>query len=376
MELKHLILKWAFYYKDKQFFGDNKERINEINLSALNHLNDLAVVMFGAFYIYIRLTKNFIDFSFIYLIYFIIFFILLLIYRQIIKPSYIVSNLLIYFTITILYSLGIYIGCIVTPPLVSVMFPVFLICLPLIFILPPVIMSFYNIVLIAIFLFFSHSLKPNLIASIDQINIIACFLISVVTSYIVNCARIKEIAASIQLELVCNIDEITKLHNRRSFNKYIIDIFHHPSSDQLTLMMIDVDNFKDYNDSYGHICGDNCLISIGNAFRKIEEKYGCYIARYGGEEFVLVDSTHSLSECVHIAKELIRNITDIDIEHINSNYKKITISVGISNKANSNARNYIDLINLADDALYQAKSNGKNTLMVASHSANGLSCVD
>lgn len=372
MELKHLFIKWAYNNTHKDFFKANKEKINQLNTASLNTLNDVAVIMFSILCIYSKLTNDFAGLFNTYFVYFIIFLMINLLCKHVQHYDYIISNHFLYIVIALIYIFGIYIGCFNITNLASVMFPVFLICLPLVFIMPMFEINLFNVFFITIFLYFSRKFKADTIVLIDQANIFACLIISAVTSYTVNCARIKEISATLKLESACDTDELTNLHNRRSFNKFIVTIFDKTSADQLTLMMIDVDNFKDYNDSYGHLCGDNCLVSVGNVFKEIENKYGCYIARYGGEEFVLVDYTHPLPEAVSIAKELIQIISDTNIEHIKSNYRKITISIGVSTKLNPSVTNYIDLINLADDALYQAKSNGKNTLMVATHSASCL----
>lgn len=376
MKLKHLFLKWAYNNTHKDFFKENKQKIDQLNTSSLNTLNNVAVVMFGTFCIYSKLTNDITGLFNTYFIYFIIFLMLNLLCKHIQYYDYIISTHFLYIVIGLIYVFGIYIGCFNITNLAAVMFPVFLICLPLVFIMPMIGINLLNILFIIIFLYFSRQFKSDTIALIDQANIFASLFISAVTSYTVNCARIKEISATLKLESICNTDELTKLHNRRSFNKFIVTIFDKTTADKLTLMMIDVDNFKNYNDSYGHICGDNCLVSVGEIFKEFETKYGCYIARYGGEEFVLVDYTHPLPEAVSIAKELIQVISDINIEHIKSTYKKITISIGISTKSTPSVTNYIDLINLADDALYQAKSNGKNTFMIATHSASSLRMID
>ncbi|MFA9376913.1 MAG: GGDEF domain-containing protein [Lachnotalea sp.] len=213
----------------------------------------------------------------------------------------------------------------------------------------------------------------DIIVFIDASNIVACTLISAFTSYTVSCARLKEIRANMRLERACNTDELTGLPNRRNFNKYITNIFDNSAYKTLTLMMIDIDNFKDYNDSYGQVYGDNCLTTIGNIFLEFEETYNCYIARYGGDEFVLVDDVHTLIDIEIIAKNLIQTISNMNIENINSKYNKITLSIGIASKPTSEVKNYIDLINLADEALYQAKQNGKNTFMIARHCLNDIS---
>lgn len=376
MKLRNLILKWAYINTHKNFFEQNKDKIIQLNMSSLNTLNNVAVFIFAILCLYSRLTNDFAGLFKTYLIYFIIFLGINLLCKHIRHFDCVIPNYFLYFVIALIYSFGIYIGCFNIPNLPSVMFPVFLICLPMVFILPTLEINIFNLFFIALFLCLSIKLKSDTVTLIDQTNILACFFISTITSYTVNCSRIKEISSSQKLEMVCNTDELTKLHNRRSFNNYIVNIYDKTPANQLTLMMIDIDNFKDYNDSYGHICGDSCLVTIGEIFKEFESKHDCYIARYGGEEFVLVDNKHTLQEAVSIAKELIHLISETNIEHIKSNYKKITLSIGISCKSTSDVTSYIDLINLADDALYQAKSNGKNTYMIATHSASSMRMID
>lgn len=367
MKLKKFFLKWSYNNAGKDFFILNKNKISAINFHSLNILNNVAVFIFGFFCIYSQFTNLEKLFN-VYLIYFIIFIIINLLYKHVHKHGFFISNRNLYFVITLLYIYGIYIGCFNLPNLTSVMYPVFVICIPLLFILPTIQITLYTLIFTIFYITFSKMLKSNTIACIDMTNIIACLLISAITSYTVTCARITEIRTNMKLEHACNTDEITGLHNRRSFNNFIVNQFDTIHNDCLTLMMIDVDNFKNYNDSYGHICGDNCLSTIGQLFKQFEEDNSCYIARYGGEEFVLVDSKHALSEVIIFARNLIQKVNELNIENINSPYKRITISIGISSRVTSDVKNYIDLINLADDALYSAKSNGKNTLMIATHS--------
>lgn len=376
MKVEDLFIKWAYNNTYKNFLKENKDKIIQLNMSSLNTLNNVAVFIFGILCLYSKLTNDYAGLFGAYLFYFIIFIVINILCKHIMYFECIISDYFLYFVIALIYAFGIYIGCFNKLNIASVMFPVFLICLPMIFILPTIEINIFNLIFIAIFLFYSMQYKSDTVLFIDQANILACFFISAVTSYTINCSRMKEISSSQKLEMVCNTDELTSLHNRRSFNQYIIKIFDKTPANRLTLMMIDIDNFKDYNDCYGHLCGDNCLVTIGEIFKKFESNHDCYIARYGGEEFVLVDTKHTLQETVTIAKELIHIISEANIEHLKSSYKKITLSIGISCKATSNVTSYIDLINLADDALYQAKSNGKNTYMIATHSASSMKLID
>lgn len=368
MKFKNLFLKWGYNDTYKDFFKYNKEKINILNSSALNTLNNVAVFIFGIFCIYGSFTTKFGKIYKVYLIFLTIFLAINILLRHVQKHGYILPSMFLYLEIAILYIFGIYIGCFNLPNLTTVMYPVFVICLPLLFVLPTLKITIFTLAFTFVYIYFAKILKLDSIFFVDAINIIACSLISAITSYTVTCARLKEISVNMKLEHACNTDELTGLHNRRSFNNFIVNIFNISDYNNLTLMMIDIDNFKDYNDTYGHIYGDNCLATIGKAFLEFEEKYECYISRYGGEEFVLVDYKHTISEEKSIANDLIKMISDMNIENINSKYKKITISIGISSKSTSKVESYIDLINLADDALYQAKNNGKNTIMFASHS--------
>lgn len=372
MNFKNLFLKWAYNDTYKDFFINNKDRINAINASSLKTLNNIAVFILGIYCIYGYFSIKYSDIFHIYYIYLFIFILLNLFCKHIQSHGYTIPSKFLYIIIALLYIFGMYVGCFNLPNITSVMYPVFVICLPLIFVLPTINITIFTFIFTLIYIFILNALKPNDIAFIDITNIIACSLIGAVTAYSVTGARLKEINANMKLEYMCNIDELTGLHNRRSFNNFIVNIFDNIQYENLTLMMIDIDNFKDYNDSYGHISGDNCLITIGKVFREFELKYACYISRFGGEEFVLVDSKHTFAEVESIAQELIKMIYDMNIENINSKYKKVTISIGISSKSTSEVETYIDLINLADDALYQAKNNGRNTLMIARHSMNGV----
>ncbi len=376
MNFKNLFIKWAYNDSYKDFFNNNKDKINTINASSLNTLNNVAVIVFGIYCIYGYFSIKYSNLFYVYLIYFLLFAAIKLLCKHIQTYFHTLPSQFLYVIISFLYIFGIYIGCINLPNITSVMYPVFVISLPLLFVLPTINITAFTLITTLIYIFISKSLKSDDIAFIDITNIIACTLISAVTSYTVTSSRLKEINANMRLERICNTDELTGLHNRRSFNNFIVNIFDNFEYQNLALMMIDIDNFKAYNDTYGHIAGDNCLIILGKVFKDFELKYNCYISRYGGEEFVLIDYKHTFLEVELLAKELIKMIYNMNIENINSEYKKITISIGISSKSTSDAETYIDLINLADDALYQAKNNGRNTLMIARHSMNGMNDIN
>lgn len=171
----------------------------------------------------------------------------------------------------------------------------------------------------------------------------------------------SELEESINLALK---DGLTGLYNRRYFDKHIEQLVEKADnlSNNLCLVMIDIDNFKTVNDQYGHQAGDIVLkeitFSLSQGVRAID-----LLARYGGEEFVLILSNLSLDEGITIADRLRKNIANLKIQLPNSS-KTITrtISMGITEyKAKESVEQFISR---GDKALYQAKAAGRNKVIV------------
>lgn len=126
--------------------------------------------------------------------------------------------------------------------------------------------------------------------------------------------------------------------------------------------MMDIDHFKAYNDTKGHIAGDYCLECIGKTLRKFGETNGIFFARYGGEEFVAIDRNRGSKELEAIAQGIVDAIYVLGLPHESSDFKRITISVGYASQSDINAEDYIQLLACADEALYQAKRQGRNKI--------------
>ena len=159
--------------------------------------------------------------------------------------------------------------------------------------------------------------------------------------------------------MMCEIDELTQLPNRRSFNQFISSAYA-PNSN-LNLAIADIDNFKDYNDHYGHLVGDEVLVSVSEKFAAFADSNNIFVARYGGEEFVFVDNRHTPSEFAKLLNELNTSIYDLNITNSHSPFGRISLSVGIASRAST--ADYESLIEKADIALYKAKRTGKNCLV-------------
>lgn len=161
-------------------------------------------------------------------------------------------------------------------------------------------------------------------------------------------------------------DGLTNIYNRRYFDKFIEHSFNSKKrmNGVLSLIMIDIDNFKDYNDFYGHQAGDECLISITQAIDSQLNRSSDFIARYGGEEFVvLIDGDIEIAKT--IAQKIQTEIRNLRIEHKKSIFKIVTVSQGLSSITANETSSTKELIAKADEALYTAKRIGRDNYTIS-----------
>jgi|GEM_PF-2072145 len=160
-------------------------------------------------------------------------------------------------------------------------------------------------------------------------------------------------------------DSLTGLNNRRELNRTLQSEWFRTMREKqfLSVLMIDVDFFKQYNDTYGHQEGDNCLKSIALVLQKSIHRTSDFIARYGGEEFIVVLPNTDIEGAKVVAQNIQKNISLLNIPHKTSSISQnITASIGISTVIPQSTMKYDDLIKSADNALYEAKSNGRNKI--------------
>lgn len=161
------------------------------------------------------------------------------------------------------------------------------------------------------------------------------------------------------------IDALTGIHNRRSFSERILTEYNRSQRDQspLSIIMGDIDNFKKYNDTYGHKLGDDCLIKVAKSLQNSLSRASDFCARYGGEEFIIILPNTPLDGAKMIAEKIRDNIEKLDIPHEKSPPQKIvTISLGVATKKTDDELTYEQLISNADVALYDAKNAGRNRI--------------
>jgi diguanylate cyclase (GGDEF)-like protein len=172
-----------------------------------------------------------------------------------------------------------------------------------------------------------------------------------------------------KLELLAHQDGLTGLANRRHFDATLDSEYRRAArhNGDLSLVLIDVDHFKQYNDTYGHQAGDECLRRIGLVLRQMQRRPGDLAARYGGEEMLVLLPETGPHGAVLVAENIRAGIEALALPHSGNPAGVVTISAGVSSiRPNTpHAPPMSNLVGLADTALYEAKHGGRNQVRVA-----------
>jgi len=215
------------------------------------------------------------------------------------------------------------------------------------------------------FLFIEKNDISNFYPSV--INIICSFVVASFAAVLYWDSRKSHFLSTKRLELLATSDALTRLHNRRSFDVYIERAWRRAGSANhyIMLFFIDVDHFKRYNDIYGHIEGDKCLCAIADTISASVRKND-FVARYGGEEFVVTLTGENTEIAERVAEEMLNALREQNIPHGDSVAPYITISIGcmICKPDQHGTAGMDELIKKADAALYMAKDQGRNRLVM------------
>ncbi len=173
------------------------------------------------------------------------------------------------------------------------------------------------------------------------------------------------VATNDRLTVMASIDMLSGLANRRGFQSRLD--FEWMKAQQynteLSLLMIDVDHFKLYNDTYGHPEGDACLTKLGETLAGIAADTVSFAGRYGGEEFCLLLPNTGPVRALEIGETVRAAIQQLDMPHVTSSHQIVTVSVGVAVTLPNEDQRPGDLIEAADAALYAAKHRGRNTVV-------------
>ncbi|HYD80680.1 MAG TPA: diguanylate cyclase [Paucimonas sp.] len=173
--------------------------------------------------------------------------------------------------------------------------------------------------------------------------------------------QLREQALELQSQTL--LDGLTGIANRRRFDAHMDDEFRRAKRNvsPLSLIMVDVDCFKSYNDNYGHQKGDECLIQIAGALTRVLGRPCDLLARYGGEEFMAILPDTNADGAMRIAEMMRREVEALELEHAFSSVaKRVTISLGVVTQIPQHNATVAHMIGAADRALYKAKHSGRN----------------
>jgi diguanylate cyclase (GGDEF)-like protein len=178
--------------------------------------------------------------------------------------------------------------------------------------------------------------------------------------------KLREQAVELQSQSL--VDGLTGIANRRRFDLHLDDEFRRAkrNASPISLIMIDVDYFKDYNDNYGHQRGDECLAQIAGALSRMLHRSRDLVARYGGEEFTVILPDTDENGALQVAEAMRAEIEALKEEHAGSGVAQhVTVSLGLSTITPEHTTTTGSLIHAADRALYQAKRSGRNCVVVS-----------
>lgn len=168
--------------------------------------------------------------------------------------------------------------------------------------------------------------------------------------------------ANCKLEFLSNTDGLTGIANRRNFDRALSLEWMRAqrSNSPLSLILLDVDHFKRYNDNYGHLAGDDCLRAIAKVLALGGQRATDTTARFGGEEFVVLLPSTSPRGALEIAKRIRHKVMELALPHVGTPMGIITVSLGVACQAPSFRHASDALLQEADSALYRAKQSGRN----------------
>ncbi|MBD9397939.1 sensor domain-containing diguanylate cyclase [Pseudomonas sp. PDM11] len=182
-------------------------------------------------------------------------------------------------------------------------------------------------------------------------------------------AHLSLSTANKTLEALASEDGLTGLANRRHMDEWLDKLFRQSLTERMSfaLLLIDVDYFKLYNDKYGHLLGDKALIEVGRAMKAHSRKCFDLAARYGGEEMALILSNLNAEQAFCVAEKVRASVEQLSIEHHQSPHRGLTVSIGVvAGTAGEDFSDVEQVVRAADQALYAAKRQGRNRVLLGS----------
>lgn len=212
---------------------------------------------------------------------------------------------------------------------------------------------------------FNYALLWRILGVLAIIGSFAVYRHISITRYNIKLGRLNKdlVQANKKLEAMSYLDGLTGISNRRKFNEVLEKEWKRCERNQLalTLLMIDIDCFKPFNDRYGHLEGDDCLRKVAQTIESLLRRPGDFVARYGGEEFSIVLPGIDPAGAENLARKILDKVKALKIPNQDSDVSDhLTVSLGGVSMVPTRSLPATWFINKADKLLYQAKKNGRN----------------
>lgn len=368
MSIQKKLLKNIFIATSRrsQYFKNGRDRIAQSNLQLLKSASSMAFCLITVLDLLTplilsgwKITASYIVMPFIT----VPFYLFSILYKKKNKNFYYITTAACLLFYAVLFAYVIYISAIHinTRATAQIYLSMIFIFAPVIFIIPQRVITFFLLLCSAVFLCISYQLKPLSVYILDQFSIIAAFLISHGTAFFVWSLRLSEDDMRRRLEYLSRIDRLTGILNKGTFEEESSTyLTMWKGNEECTFLIIDLDNFKKINDTYGHIIGDELLDGFGHNLLQLF-RANDLIGRIGGDEFaVLIKNISSQDIIQRKAAEIKEVLTSILPQGLNF---EITCSIGATIHAGKSTT-YHDLFQKSDIALYQAKNNGKSSCII------------
>jgi len=225
-----------------------------------------------------------------------------------------------------------------------------------------------NVIVLFIYIAAETALRlTNSEFSYNVLALVAANLVGASVTYLhERTSRLRFLEAGLLREMVAR-DGLTGIQNRRMFDQHIQRAWQQAVRDEqeIAILLVDIDCFKKYNDRYGHQAGDECLRAVATSLTQCARRPMDFVARYGGEEFAVVLYEASREYVAEVLTRIQRSIAELNIPHEASEVaSRLTVSIGAAFIRPTAGRTPEGLIQLADEALYTAKEQGRNRVMV------------
>jgi len=380
--LRKLLNEWRFYGLGEAEYKETMDRVFAKNFFGLRRTNIVVVVLMIAFILVpILIDKNLTKTMFYLGTCVFAAFLYILARHKHYKSSKDkkLSKSLIYTLIFLSYanviSFGIYLGVWANPGRIAGLFLAILICALLLFNIPPVYYLCLTAISMIVFILSVIMVKTPAEHSIDIPNVLFAGIIGLIFGWQIIMNRLSLASIANKMEKERNsyydqsiIDELTQLKNRRdflnTFQRYLVS--HRQSDKFLCIAILDIDFFKNYNDYYGHLKGDECLRKVGNALNDLYKNMNIYAARIGGEEFAMIWFEKEADNAQIVASRISEIIYNLNIPHEKSDAAPyVTVSIGVYVVQCGTSDSINTIYDLADKALYTAKKNGRNCVVIS-----------